>query len=277
MLRSSAITQGVQRAPNRAMLRAVGFSDGDFTKPIIGIANGYSTITPCNIGLNQLAQKAEVAIKKGGGKVGKTYTPDSRDPQLTIEFKGGNIDKIRKEVDKVGDGTEAVEEGYKSQKMQEWISANGDRRRVKEQDKRKYKVEDVVRDMWETASQEAKRNEAKPPVGKYQAPKLDESLNEGMKKSKMKIEPAILRDLKKLEKNEKGMNDKEVKMIHDFFKKGVEVVSDDGEPANISDKALKQFDKVWGKLDTFVRDEIYSIMKSHNDDQVAAVLGPYGA
>jgi dihydroxy-acid dehydratase len=49
------------------MLRAVGFSDEDFTKPIIGIANGYSTITPCNIGLNQLAQKAEVAIKKGGG------------------------------------------------------------------------------------------------------------------------------------------------------------------------------------------------------------------
>jgi len=67
MLRSSAITQGVQRAPNRAMLRAVGFSDEDFTKPIIGIANGYSTITPCNIGLNQLAQKAELAIKKGGG------------------------------------------------------------------------------------------------------------------------------------------------------------------------------------------------------------------
>ena len=67
MLRSSAITQGVQRAPNRAMLRAVGFGDEDFTKPIIGIANGYSTITPCNIGLNQLAQKAEVAIKEGGG------------------------------------------------------------------------------------------------------------------------------------------------------------------------------------------------------------------
>ena len=67
MLRSSAITQGVQRAPNRAMLRAVGFNDEDFTKPIIGIANGYSTITPCNIGLNQLAQKAEVAIKEGGG------------------------------------------------------------------------------------------------------------------------------------------------------------------------------------------------------------------
>ena len=50
-LRSSAITQGVQRSPNRSMLRAVGFNDGDFNKPIIGVANGYSTITPCNIGL----------------------------------------------------------------------------------------------------------------------------------------------------------------------------------------------------------------------------------
>ena len=218
------------------------------------------------------------AIKKGGGKVGKIYTPDSRDPQLTIDFKGGNIDKIRKEVDKVGDGTEAVEEGYKSQKMQEWISANGERRRVKEGDSRKskIKVEDVVRDMWETASQEAKRNEAKTPVGKYQTPKLrDESLDEGVKKSKMKIDAKILKDLKTLEKNEKGMNDKEVKFIHDMFKKGVEVESEDGEPAVISNKALKTLDKVWGKLDTFVRDEIYHIMKKHSDEQMAAVLGSY--
>ena len=50
--RSQAITQGAQRAPNRAMLRAVGFNDGDFNKPIVGVANGYSTITPCNKGLN---------------------------------------------------------------------------------------------------------------------------------------------------------------------------------------------------------------------------------
>ena len=52
-LRSSAITQGVQRSPNRSMLRAVGFSDEDFTKPIIGVANGFSTITPCNMVLNK--------------------------------------------------------------------------------------------------------------------------------------------------------------------------------------------------------------------------------
>ncbi len=66
LLRSAAITQGIQRSPNRAMLRAVGFDDNDFDKPIIGLANGYSTITPCNIGLNELAKKASIAIKEGG-------------------------------------------------------------------------------------------------------------------------------------------------------------------------------------------------------------------
>jgi dihydroxy-acid dehydratase len=66
MLRSAAITQGVQRSPNRAMLRAVGFSDGDFSKPIIGIANGYSTITPCNVGLDGLARRAEAAALAAG-------------------------------------------------------------------------------------------------------------------------------------------------------------------------------------------------------------------
>ena len=66
-LRSSAVTQGVQRSPNRAMLRAVGFGDADFIKPIIGIANGYSTITPCNVGLNDLARRAEHAAHAAGG------------------------------------------------------------------------------------------------------------------------------------------------------------------------------------------------------------------
>jgi dihydroxy-acid dehydratase len=65
-LRSSAITEGVQRAPNRAMLRAVGFQDGDFGKPIVGIANGYSTITPCNAGLDELARRAEAAVRAAG-------------------------------------------------------------------------------------------------------------------------------------------------------------------------------------------------------------------
>jgi dihydroxy-acid dehydratase len=66
MLRSDAITKGLQRSPNRAMLRAVGFGDGDFGKPIVAIANGYSTITPCNIGLNDLARRAEQAARIAG-------------------------------------------------------------------------------------------------------------------------------------------------------------------------------------------------------------------
>jgi dihydroxy-acid dehydratase len=62
--RSKVVTQGTQRSPNRAMLRAVGFSDNDFTKPIVGVANGYSTITPCNMGINTLALRAEAALKQ---------------------------------------------------------------------------------------------------------------------------------------------------------------------------------------------------------------------
>ena len=64
--RSKEVTQGNQRSPNRAMLRAVGFGDDDFTKPIVGLANGYSTITPCNMGINTLALRAETALKDAG-------------------------------------------------------------------------------------------------------------------------------------------------------------------------------------------------------------------
>ncbi len=65
-LRSHTITQGIQRAPNRAMLRAVGFGDPDFQKPIVGVANAYSTITPCNLGLDTLARRAETALRAAG-------------------------------------------------------------------------------------------------------------------------------------------------------------------------------------------------------------------
>ena len=64
--RSQVVTQGHQRSPNRAMLRATGFGDEDFTKPIIGLANGYSTITPCNMGINILAKRGETALRTAG-------------------------------------------------------------------------------------------------------------------------------------------------------------------------------------------------------------------
>ncbi|HZY60554.1 MAG TPA: dihydroxy-acid dehydratase [Candidatus Binataceae bacterium] len=65
-LRSSIVTQGVQRSPNRAMLRAVGFGDRDFNKPIVGVANGYSNLTPCNVGLGLLAERAQAALRSAG-------------------------------------------------------------------------------------------------------------------------------------------------------------------------------------------------------------------
>ncbi|MCY7336587.1 MAG: dihydroxy-acid dehydratase [Chamaesiphon sp.] len=65
--RSKIVTEGVQRSPNRAMLRAVGFGDGDFQKPIVGVASAYSTITPCNMGIAALATEAEAGIRLGGG------------------------------------------------------------------------------------------------------------------------------------------------------------------------------------------------------------------
>lgn len=64
--RSRLITEGPQRSPNRAMLRAVGFGDEDFRKPIVGVANAHSTLTPCNAGIGGLAARAEAAIHAAG-------------------------------------------------------------------------------------------------------------------------------------------------------------------------------------------------------------------
>ena len=64
--RSRLVTEGPQRAPNRAMLRAVGFGDGDFSKAIVGLANGHSNVTPCNAGLGRLAARAEAGLRAAG-------------------------------------------------------------------------------------------------------------------------------------------------------------------------------------------------------------------
>jgi dihydroxy-acid dehydratase len=66
--RSKLITAGVARSPNRAMLRAVGFGDGDFDKPIIGVANGHSTMNPCNAGIQPLVDRAMQALEAAGAK-----------------------------------------------------------------------------------------------------------------------------------------------------------------------------------------------------------------
>ena len=96
-LRSSAITAGVARAPNRAMLRAVGFGDGDFGKPIIGIANGFSTITPCNAGLDRLARRAEKAARAAGAMPQLFGTPTVSDG-ISMGTEGMKYSLVSREV-----------------------------------------------------------------------------------------------------------------------------------------------------------------------------------
>jgi dihydroxy-acid dehydratase len=77
--RSKLITQGVARAPNRAMLRAVGFGDTDFEKPIVGVANGHSNMNPCNAGIQTLVDRAMVALKEAGAMPQVFGTPTVTD------------------------------------------------------------------------------------------------------------------------------------------------------------------------------------------------------
>ncbi|TAK91246.1 MAG: dihydroxy-acid dehydratase [Burkholderiaceae bacterium] len=77
--RSKAITQGVARSPNRAMYYAMGYQDQDFDKPMVGIANGHSTITPCNSGLQPLADAAVKAVREAGANPQIFGTPTISD------------------------------------------------------------------------------------------------------------------------------------------------------------------------------------------------------
>ena len=105
MLRSAAITQGIQRSPNRAMLRAVGFGDGDFNKPIIGIANGYSTITPCNVGLNDLTRRAEHAAQQAGA-MPQTFGTITVSDGISMGTEGMKYSLVSREV--IADSIETV-------------------------------------------------------------------------------------------------------------------------------------------------------------------------
>jgi dihydroxy-acid dehydratase len=118
-LRSAAITQGIQRSPNRAMLRAVGFGDADFNKPIVGIANGYSTITPCNIGLNDLAKRAEQSAFLAGAMpqmVGTITVSDG----ISMGTEGMKYSLVSREV--IAD---AIETACNGQSMDGVIAVGG--------------------------------------------------------------------------------------------------------------------------------------------------------
>src|SRR6185369_4737393 len=103
--RSHAVTRGVERAPNRSMLRAVGFKDGDFQKPIIGVANGYSTITPCNAGLNRLTERA-VSVLQQAGTMPQTFGTITVSDGISQGTEGMKYSLVSREV--IADAIETV-------------------------------------------------------------------------------------------------------------------------------------------------------------------------
>ncbi len=106
--KSRLITAGDKRSPNRAMLRAVGFDDGDFDKPIIGVANGQSNITPCNAGLGKLADLAMAEIKNSGGMPQMFGTITISDG-ISMGTEGMKCSLISREV--IADSIEVVGRG----------------------------------------------------------------------------------------------------------------------------------------------------------------------
>jgi dihydroxy-acid dehydratase len=106
--RSRTVTEGDERAPNRSMLRAVGFRDGDFAKPIVGVANGQSNITPCNVGLGVLALRAEAALKSAGTMPQMFGTPTVSDA-ISMGTEGMKYSLVSREV--IADAIETVVNG----------------------------------------------------------------------------------------------------------------------------------------------------------------------
>ena len=103
--KSQVVTQGDSRAPNRAMLRAVGFSDEDFQKPIVGVANGQSDITPCNAGLGKLGDIAAHQIRKEGG-MPQTFGTITISDGISMGTEGMKCSLISRDV--IADSIETV-------------------------------------------------------------------------------------------------------------------------------------------------------------------------
>ena len=95
--RSRNITEGKSRAPNRSMYYAMGYEAGDFVKPMIGVANGHSTITPCNSGLQRLADAAIAAIEEAGGNAQVFGTPTISDG-MAMGTEGMKYSLVSREV-----------------------------------------------------------------------------------------------------------------------------------------------------------------------------------
>ncbi|WP_064572662.1 dihydroxy-acid dehydratase [Cupriavidus gilardii] len=106
--RSQNITQGVARSPNRSMYYALGYQKEDFDKPMVGIANGHSTITPCNAGLQRLADAAVEAIKASGANPQIFGTPTISDG-MSMGTEGMKYSLISREV--IADCIETAAQG----------------------------------------------------------------------------------------------------------------------------------------------------------------------
>jgi len=116
---SKTITQGVERSPNRAMLRAVGFSDEDFEKPIVGVANGFSTITPCNMGLGKLADAA-IKTCHDNGLMPQVFGTITVSDGISMGTDGMKYSLISREV--IADSIETV---CRAQKMDGLLAIGG--------------------------------------------------------------------------------------------------------------------------------------------------------
>ncbi len=101
-------TGGPGRAPNRAMLRAVGFSDEDFAKPIVGVASLYSDITPCNAHLDRLARKAIEGVRSAGG-VPQIFGAPTASDGIMMGHLGMRYSLVSREV--IADSIEVVSGG----------------------------------------------------------------------------------------------------------------------------------------------------------------------
>jgi dihydroxy-acid dehydratase len=95
--RSKNITEGVARAPNRSMYYAMGYEQGDFAKPMVGVANGHSTITPCNSGLQRLADAAIEGLKEAGANPQVFGTPTISDG-MAMGTEGMKYSLVSREV-----------------------------------------------------------------------------------------------------------------------------------------------------------------------------------
>jgi dihydroxy-acid dehydratase len=95
--RSKNITEGKSRAPNRSMFYGMGYQEGDFKKPMVGVANAHSTITPCNSGLQKLADAAVAGIQEAGGNAQIFGTPTISDG-MAMGTEGMKYSLVSREV-----------------------------------------------------------------------------------------------------------------------------------------------------------------------------------